>query len=413
MQTIVFLTEFDLNNRSGSSFNRIIELSKAFCLATGKSVYITSLTMDNMSPVEIKFNEEVPINAIGKTKNNSKDFFTKRYLLHKEKFRELKRIVCYFENKDIKPVFVIYNFFSSFYDQIVFTKYIKNKGFKVISEKNELALASAKIRSYPKGIINKVIFSIFHLIEMINGFYIDRYLKNFDGFITINENHKKYIQHKEPDTPVLKIPILYSKSTHENFDVNSGNQKFKIGYFGTINFKRDKIDVVLKGLDILKSKYQMSNIIFTIGGKASRHQEAKLKNMIKRYELNKIVKYVGYLSKDELNIQLKNQSVLLALRNNNLQGKYSFATKIAMYMHLGKIPLVSDVSDNNVYIKNNVNGFILKKTDASELAKLLHEIAKMDKKTLSMISNEAKQTALEHFSYNAYVEVLKVFLDEI
>ena len=405
---IIILTEFDLSNQSIASWARIIELAKVFNSSTNNAIIIASLAMDNSNPVVNAIDEEYSIFTVGRSKKCEENIFHKRYFLQKQKYHELKQIVKYFEHPHQKLIFIVYNYFSSFFDNVIFLK----KNILVICERNERALGSALIRSYPSGFLKRIIFGLFHTLEIVNGFFIDNYLKNYDGFLTISENYRTFLSRKAPDKPILKIPVLYKKLVI-NINTNYDQELLKVGYFGTINFKRDKIDIILKAISLFTKKFGFSNIELTIGGKASKHEEKKLKKKIKLFGIDNFVNYVGFLSEKDLFSELNKQNVLFALRNNDMQGNYSFATKIAMYMHFGKISIVSNVSDNSLYITNKKNAFILNKNDAEELAKLLIDISKMDHRSLSEMSASAFQTAQNYFTYSAYVSAVSHFLNEV
>ena len=85
---------------------------------------------------------------------------------------------------------------------------------------------------------------------------------------------------------------------------------------------------------------------------------------------------------------------------------------LASYMASGSPVLVSDVSDNGMYIKDGLNGFIIPPNDRPALQNKLQEI--MNRRAeLADIGKRGRETALEHFHYARYGKVLSDFLFDV
>jgi len=94
--------------------------------------------------------------------------------------------------------------------------------------------------------------------------------------------------------------------------------------------------------------------------------------------------------------------LLIIPRPLNLQTKYGFSTKLSEYLISGVPVLVTNVSDNSLYIKDGYNGFIVEPGNYKKMGeKILYVISNYNKlkKTISM---NAYQTAKEYFNYSNY-----------
>jgi len=376
---IVFITEFNIECLSGASFIRISELAKAFA-KEGHIVYLTSLNSNNYELVKTANIHSSHLNIVGKGNFTRKNYFIDKYFNLSFRYAQLKQIVKYFDSKD--TIFIVYNFFSTYFEERKYNRYLKRKGFRIIAEKNELSFgialnqkASKNIRFFPSLIIK--------MLNIANGFLTDRLIKSYDGVIAISkyfeENARK---HK---VPVIRIPILYPK-----FSTNiivSKKSPFKIGYFGTLSPKRDLIMELIRAIEILilrKEKVELS-----ITGNASSQNIKIIQSTIKKRNLENNVFFHGYLPMEQLTeLQIK-QDLLVVLRSKTLQGRATFATKLANYMHLGKIVLASDIGDNSLFINDHIDGFLIDGSEPHIIAEKILEIKNLSLEKQKTIANKA------------------------
>ena len=84
-----------------------------------------------------------------------------------------------------------------------------------------------------------------------------------------------------------------------------------------------------------------------------------LNNLKKKFLLDNRVYYVGNLDPDDLQDEFSKYHLLILSRPLNPQTRYGFSTKLSDYL-ISDVPvLVTDVSDNSIYIRDGINGYLI------------------------------------------------------
>ena len=410
---IVFITEADIKLTEGAALSRIVQISKAITFNNVNKVFITSLKYDNKSFNVFQPNKEFNYFFVGEKKKDNRNFFLKKYFSSRKKQIELGRVCEFFIKEKVNTVFVVYNFLDTFYDEILTIKKIKKFGYKILVEKNELSLGIA-LNLTSVGFYKSISFAILKIINIINGYLTDELVRYYDGGFFISNYLGEFIR-KKSRKHFIKIPILYDDSLEvkQITQQEQSNEKLKIGYMGTLTLKRDLLLIILESIKKLKENYNFHSCYLTITGSGNRKVIEDIQNFIDRNYLNNYIKFHGYLDSKNFNIVLSHQEVMIAIRSNTLQGKASFATKIAQYMYAGKILIVNDISDISSFINNGVNGIILEQISSDSLAREIVKTFYLSSVEKENIKLKAVETAKDFFNYQKYANLLQSYISNI
>ena len=144
---------------------------------------------------------------------------------------------------------------------------------------------------------------------------------------------------------------------------------------------------LLKAILILKIEYNLKNIVvLTITGNGRKSTLDYINYFIERHNLQKNVNLLGYLDKASLKKVQLEQDLLVVFRSNSLHGRFSFSTKLADYLHLGKLSLMNIISDNHLYIKDGFNGFLINNTNPELIALKINQILKLSISESKLVS---------------------------
>ena len=83
-------------------------------------------------------------------------------------------------------------------------------------------------------------------------------------------------------------------------------------------------------------------------------------------------------------------------------------------MESGVPVLTTNVSDNSIFIKDGVNGFLIqggKRIDLKQLTQKIKDIVSMEINELEQIGNKGRQAALKHFNPLNYSSKISEFLE--
>lgn len=408
---IVFITELDVVNHQGAALVRIQELAKAITYKSNNKVYITSLLHSNKDFKLGTYDNKFEIYTVGEIKNDARNFSLRRFFSYRKKQLELDYIINNITQELEITVFIVYNFLSTFYDEFATINKLHKSGFKVLAEKNELSRAIALNLSSPAG--NKSLsFFCLKTVNILNGLLIDKLIRLYDGGFVISSFLEKFVKRRTM-SPFIIVPILYPTINKIEDVVNTNRQTLRIGYFGTITIKRDQIMNILKAVKLLVEYYKLTTVKFSMTGSGSVRAISTIREYINENKLSGIVTFYGLVDSDKLLAIQASQDVLIVLRDDSLQGKSSFSTKLANYMHLGKIVLANDISDNSEYLQNAINGFLIQNTRPETIAQKLYQISCLNTEDSENIKKNAKNTAMNYFYYKNYAQKIQSFLEGI
>ncbi len=304
-------------------------------------------------------------------------------------------------NEKVKITFLLYPTTEVLIDFLTVLYFIKIRKYKVFYEVNE-------VRKYSSNLFTKP-YNFFNLYQRIKYSISEKLTKYFAGLICISTNIEKYFKKYNANT--LRIPIL-SNTNKENIIVKNKFKKgavFKIGFFGSVSYKKENLELFLYSLDSFKNKSPTIKFIVEFYGPIDNYTEVMLKLKTKELNLSKNVFYKGKLKQYKVLTVMKNFHLLVLPRGNNLQNQYGFSTKLSEYLMSGIPCLVTDVSDNAIYIQDNYNGFIVPPDNLDAFVQKLEYII-LHYNTFENIGNNAIKTVKEHFYHLNYSNDLFKFL---
>ena len=162
--------------------------------------------------------------------------------------------------------------------------------------------------------------------------------------------------------------------------------------------KRKGVADLIRAVDILKKKNRLDNVKFVIAG--SGVEEAELKTMCKKLELDKYINFVGWTS-GEKKERLFRESQMLVLPSYNEGLPVSILEAISYGM-----PVVATcVGDISAAIIDGENGYLVEPGDVDALAnsiyKLISEKANWQKK-----SESARKISISQFDETGFFETI-------
>ena len=145
------------------------------------------------------------------------------------------------------------------------------------------------------------------------------------------------------------------------------------------------------------------NIIFKLAGRG--HLEKELKMLVNKMGISKNVIFLGFLSQSDLINEINASDIVVscALRDGGIAGSTSEA------MSCERLVVVTNNSDNHLWIKHGENGFLFENLDYINLSDVILKIIG-DQKKLSLIAKNARKTILEKNSYSKQMnKIIKTY----
>ncbi len=315
----------------------------------------------------------------------------------------LSKMYSFSKHRKGKKTFLLYPYPLLFLEifSILYLKFFL--GNSVYIEFNEIRKYSSSFHS--KISFKKIKYSI-KKISFISAFtLIEPLLYFFDGLVCISTNIEKYGRKYNKNT--LRIPILTDSQLpfQKTTKTYKTSNRFNIGFSGSIAPSKENLRDFIEVLDsIINEGHKIS---FNLCGNIAKEYKTELSDKIKE---KSYLKYYGNLSNIELSNFLSQQDLLVIPRGFTKQNNFGFSTKLSDYLNHKKIILVTDISDNALFIKNMINGFIVPPNDNQSMRNMLvHIISNYDEFNEKMIEN-LTETSEKSFNYTIYEKSLVKFL---
>lgn len=250
--------------------------------------------------------------------------------------------------------------------------------------------------------IKKMVYkTVFNVLELA--------LKSYDGLICISTAIEKYGQKFNKRT--VRVPILtnpyFEKSVSSN--TYAKDKSFNIGFSGSIHPSKENLNAFFEVLGRLKE----NEIEFTLnlcGPIKDTHKVLLLDNHASALGIKENINFYGKLNAQELSTFLDQQELLVIPRGYTLQNNFGFSTKLSDYLDHAKPILVTDVSDNKLFIEDGINGFIVPPNNNDLMYEKLIYIITNYKELNESIKVNARETSLKSFYYKNYHKPLNQFL---
>ncbi len=265
---------------------------------------------------------------------------------------------------------------------------------KLIVECNERPL-----RYYQTGRITKMYGSIKFFIEsrLCNGVIcISRYIVDY------------YRQHGVRERKLFLVPSTVDPDRFTGLQEKPRpSGKPYIGYFGSLTFYRDNIDLLINAFAIFNKSD--NNINLVVSGFCTPDEKKSLINLIEKKGISDKVFILDYVTREEILHYVAHADVLVMVRCDDLDAKASYPSKLTEYLATGKPVVTVNVGEISDFITDKVNAFLIKPGDAEALAdRLVYIFNNYDQAT--EIGKKGKELTAGVFNYKVQAKRMLEFI---
>ncbi|WP_396601134.1 glycosyltransferase [Algibacter sp. R77976] len=288
---------------------------------------------------------------------------------------------------------------------LFYLKLIKREA--VFYELNEVRKHTSAF--HKKSSFKRLKYSIKKIIFKTSFSFLELFLCFYDGLICISSAIEEYGKKFNKNT--IRIPILTNPDLKKEFSniIYSKGNSFNIGFSGKIHPDKENLLNFFKVLSKLKNK----GIVFTLnlcGPIEEKHKNLLLDKAAKSLNIKENINYYGNLNTKELSTFLSQQQLLVIPRGYTKQNHFGFSTKLSDYLNHGKPILITDVSDNKLFIKDSYNGFIVPADDNEKMLTKIEQIVKNYNDIYEVIERNAMETSKKSFYYRNFESRMSIFL---
>lgn len=272
-----------------------------------------------------------------------------------------------------------------------FYKYAKKIGYKMVFDQVETSMKkSGKMRFRRR-------------INILLSESVSRYAyKGASSFVISSalwwQNHEMH-----PNMPLCLLPN--STVDLKNPAKKTFNAPIKVLYSGTFASK-DGVSYLIDG--VIGAHNRGCNVELILLGKG-QPWDMKVLEKVKDYPW---VKYLGFVSDEELIDNIQQADVLCMTRTNSIFANYGFPFKLSEYLATGNILLASRIGDVERYVKDKESAYLVSPESANDIANALCYIESHPIEAKIVAENGYKVMKM-HFSIEHVGDIFVKFLNQI
>jgi glycosyltransferase involved in cell wall biosynthesis len=145
-----------------------------------------------------------------------------------------------------------------------------------------------------------------------------------------------------------------------------------IGYFGSLTFKRDNIDLLINAFARFSQSHP--DIYLVLGGFCTTDVKEQMTELITNLHIEKKVVLMDYLTREEILRYIVHADTLVMTRSNDLEASASYPSKLSEFLATGKPVVTVNVGEITDFITDKVNGFLIEPGDVDALTERLNFI---------------------------------------
>jgi len=397
MKEVYILSTGQILNGKTAGARRIMNIAKSFA-AGHVNVFLWSL-----SELQSENIETLEISPCIFSIRSVSPFGNKRIDLR----RFIKILYGFLNSRTGETVLYLYPSTFVFKDFIylLYFKYLKR--YRFFCEINELRSAIAFSVTPADGILSWLHYFLKsikdYVIYKLNEYQVFLY----DGIVVISSNLEAYFSNHA--RKILRVPILCDADEikHGRLPVAIDGAAFKICFAGYIKFDKEGFDTLFESI------YQLNkakNVELYLYGILEQSDRVRIDQLLIKYQLTDKIKYMGNIDPALLQDEFAKYNLLILPRPLNKRTKYGFSTKLSEYLVSGVPVLLTDVSDNALFIKDNYNGFMIPPGSAQAMTMKILEIIENYNDNAGLIVENAYRTVREELDYRLFTECYINFL---
>jgi glycosyltransferase involved in cell wall biosynthesis len=234
----------------------------------------------------------------------------------------------------------------------------------------------------------------------------------FDGYIVISSNLENLVlSFKKRKAQIIKVPILTEKlSSEELIGLNRDFGNYII-HTGTISDKKEGVISIIKAYLILREKHDQDMSLLFSGKLESSPDKIEIEKILKA-NATADIRFLGYLSEEELKLYQANAALVVMNKPDNLQNHYCFPTKLGEFMSLGIPVIATKVGEYTNYLESYSNAILIDSGTPEFIADSAMKILENEQLN-KHIRVQAKETSDNNFYYGSHSANLDSFLRTI
>ena len=207
----------------------------------------------------------------------------------------------------------------------------------------------------------------------------------------------------------LKLPVLFESITEISKNRNFNNGVPYIMHTGSLTQRKDGIIHSLTAFGLAVNEHNLKIEYILTGNLDSSPDKKEILEVIDKYNIQNKVKFVGYLSNNDMIKYQQNAYMTIINKEDNLQNRYCFATKSCEYLNAECLLVTTNIGEICHYLTNEKDCIFFTPGNINDLSKIIIEIVNNRSKR-DKIAINGRKLSKEYFYCLNYSELIVNFI---
>lgn len=327
----------------GAASNRHMAFAKGL-LELGHQVVFVLLEKQSSDIVDFVYQNIHFKSAVAQEFNNKKIPLSSKLFSYFRLIRNARQIIMTLSEREKFDAIVILSRWNK--DIIPFLWISRSLKLKAVHERTEYPFIHCK-----KTVIGRLSLAI----------NLNLLIPRFDGLFVINHVLEEYFRkYAGANQPIEIINMIVDPSRFKQSAQKRILNYSYITYCGTLNDKKDGVDILLKAYIQVLSRGEIpgSLKLVLIGEYEENSFRESLMQLIENSGYSDNIVFTGKVSRDDMPGYLCHAEALLLARPNSKQAEGGFPTKLGEYLATGKPVILTNTGEVGYFLKDGINAFI-------------------------------------------------------
>ena len=280
---------------------------------------------------------------------------------------------------------------------LLYFRYLKKRRFycEINELRKAIAFSSPADGNLPSRLFQWLKSSFDYLVYRLNELQIPLY----DGIVVISTTLENYFSRSA--RKILRVPILCDADMIDDY-LPAGlapESPFRICFAGYVKVEKEGFDILYEALSRVNKTLRTELYLYGILEDQDRR---KLERLSDDLDLRDEVFYMGNIEPERLTGEFRKYNLLILPRPLNKRTRYGFSTKLSEYLVSGIPVLATDVSDNALYIRDGISGYLIAPGSVQVMAdKILEIIGNYDTQA-KLVAGNAYNTVRRELDYRHF-----------
>jgi glycosyltransferase involved in cell wall biosynthesis len=202
---------------------------------------------------------------------------------------------------------------------------------------------------------------------------------------------------------------------YEHYKIDDHSAEAEVPYIfhaGTLNQQKDGILGMIEAFGMAKQRLQKPIKYILTGNIDSSTHPVEIRKLIKQYQLEDSIEFVGYLFRDQVKAYLSKASLVISNRHKSKQDYYGFSTKVGEYLASGTPLITTRWGEAINWLKDGETAYIIEPENTEALADAIVRVF-TNQEEARRIGKAGQDLCRSSFDYRNWSKPLVEFLKNL